>query len=231
MMRCGRSCSGEETARADWDFKIAYWARNFSLDKDDRAAFWEDQDKWSKSLKQKCGLSAPPFSHQQTSCVIDAYKERAALYRSKLSGDALAESQMSPEQLFQIQQALITPGFFHGEADGEFGPVTRPPSEGTKKRTAFRRATIYPGSSCRPCWSDKLPAPLTPKGVPLQVSPRKSICSRNPHNNPLLPSVRKMRLRPSQSRSPRHRRSIRSSRLPTSRALAARRSQTIASLW
>jgi tetratricopeptide (TPR) repeat protein len=117
--------SGEETAQADWDFKIAYWARNFSLDKDDRAAFWEDQDTWSKSLKQKCGLSAPAFSREQTSCVIDAYKERAALYRSKLTGDALAESQMTPEQLFQIQQALITPGFFHGEADGEFGPVTR----------------------------------------------------------------------------------------------------------
>ena len=32
---------------------------------------------------------------------------------------------MTPEQLFQIQQALITPGFFHGEADGEFGPLTR----------------------------------------------------------------------------------------------------------
>jgi tetratricopeptide (TPR) repeat protein len=116
---------GEETARADWDFKIAHWARNFSLDKGDRAAFWEDQDKWSRSLNQKCGLSAPPFSRQQTSCVIDAYKERAALYRSKMSGDALAESRMTPEQLLQIQQALTTLGFFDGEADGEFGPVTR----------------------------------------------------------------------------------------------------------
>ena len=32
---------------------------------------------------------------------------------------------MTPEQLSQIQQALITLGFFHGEADGEFGPLTR----------------------------------------------------------------------------------------------------------
>ena len=32
---------------------------------------------------------------------------------------------MTPEQLFQIQQALITLGFFYGEADGEFGPMTR----------------------------------------------------------------------------------------------------------
>jgi uncharacterized protein YecT (DUF1311 family) len=54
-------CSGEEAARADWDLKVAYWARYFSLDKDDRATFREDQDKWYTSLDQKCQLSAPPL--------------------------------------------------------------------------------------------------------------------------------------------------------------------------
>jgi uncharacterized protein len=91
-------CSGEDTARADWDFKIAHWALNFSLVERDRAAFWKDQDIWSKSLDKNCRLNRPPFSRRQTSCVIDAYKKRAALYRSKLSGDALAESKMTPEQ-------------------------------------------------------------------------------------------------------------------------------------
>jgi peptidoglycan hydrolase-like protein with peptidoglycan-binding domain/uncharacterized protein YecT (DUF1311 family) len=118
-------CSGEETARADWDFNIAHWARNFSLAESDRAAFWKDQDKWSKSLDKKCRLSGPPFSQKQKSCVIDAYRKRAALYRSKLSGDALAESKLTPERLSQIQQGLITLGFFQGEADGQFGPLTR----------------------------------------------------------------------------------------------------------
>jgi peptidoglycan hydrolase-like protein with peptidoglycan-binding domain len=59
------------------------------------------------------------------SCVVAAYKERAAQYRAKLKGDALAESKMTPEQLSQIQQALITLGFFDGKADGILGPVTR----------------------------------------------------------------------------------------------------------
>ena len=118
-------CSGEETARADWDYKIAHWARYFSLDEDDRAAFWKDQDKWTKSLDKKCQLSGPPFSRKQKSCVIDAYEKRAAQYRSKLRGGALAESKLTPEQLSQIQQALITMGFFRGEADGQFGPLTR----------------------------------------------------------------------------------------------------------
>jgi uncharacterized protein len=78
-------CSGEETARADWDLKIAYYARYFSLDKDDRPTFREDQDKFYTSLNQKCKLSAPPFSRQQKSCVVGAYKERAAQYRAYAS--------------------------------------------------------------------------------------------------------------------------------------------------
>jgi peptidoglycan hydrolase-like protein with peptidoglycan-binding domain len=119
-------CSGQETARADWDLRIASWVRYFSVDESGRATFWEDQDKWLRSLNQKCGLSnSPPFSAQQTSCVIAAYRGRAALYRSKLTGDALAESRLAPEQLAQIQQALIALGFLNGAADGEFGPATR----------------------------------------------------------------------------------------------------------
>jgi uncharacterized protein len=133
-------CSGEETARADWDLKTAYWARYFSLDKDDRASFREDQDKWYTSLDQKCQLSAPPFSRQQTSCVIDAYKERAAQYRSKLRGAALAESEMTPEQLSQIQQALIALGFFNGEADGAFGPLTRAAIRKFQEANGFLRS-------------------------------------------------------------------------------------------
>ena len=117
-------CSGEETARVDWDLRIASWARYFSLDEGGRASFWEDQDKWLRSLNQKCRLSnSPPFSSQQTSCVIGAYRGRAVLYRSKLTGDALAESKLTPEQLAQIQRALIALGFLNGEADGEFGPL------------------------------------------------------------------------------------------------------------
>jgi hypothetical protein len=119
-------CSGEETARADWDLRIASWAQYFLLSEPDRASFWEDQDKWLSSLNQKCQLTnSLPFSRQQTSCVIGAYKARAALYRSRLTGEALAESKLSPEQLAKAQQTLIALGFLKGEADGEFGPVTR----------------------------------------------------------------------------------------------------------
>jgi hypothetical protein len=79
-----------------------------------------------RSLNQKCQLTnSPTFSRQQNSCVIGAYRARAELYRSKLTGDALSESRSTPEQLSQIQQALIALGFLNGEPDGEFGPMTR----------------------------------------------------------------------------------------------------------
>jgi peptidoglycan hydrolase-like protein with peptidoglycan-binding domain len=131
-------CTGEETARADWDFRIASWARYFSLAENDRATFWEDQDNWLKSLNQKCRLTnSPPFSRQQTSCVIDAYRGRAALYRSKLTGDALAESRLTPEQLAKIQQALIALGFLEGETDSEFGSVTRAAIKNYQKANGF----------------------------------------------------------------------------------------------
>jgi hypothetical protein len=89
-------CSGEETARADWDLRVASWARYFSLDEDERATFWEEQDQWLRSVNQKCRLTnSPPFSRQQSACVIEAYMARAALYRSRLTGAALGESKLS----------------------------------------------------------------------------------------------------------------------------------------
>ena len=42
-----------------------------------------------------------------------------------MTGDALAESKLTPEQLATFQQALIALGFLGGETDGEFGSVTR----------------------------------------------------------------------------------------------------------
>ena len=76
-------CSREETAQADWDLRIASWARYFSLKENDQASFWDDQQKWLMSLNQSCQLTDLPFfSRPQISCVIAAYKRRAELYRS-----------------------------------------------------------------------------------------------------------------------------------------------------
>ncbi len=74
---------------------------------------------------------AQPITHSHVSCVLNAYRARAALLRSRLTGDALAEARLTTEQHVQIQQALFEKGFLSsdqvgfGTGDGEFGPITR----------------------------------------------------------------------------------------------------------
>ena len=71
-------------------------------------------------MNQKC-----PRTPNPQACVLTAYHTRAGSYRSQLSGDALAESRLTPEQHAQVQQSLIAMGFLSDSPDGEFGPNTR----------------------------------------------------------------------------------------------------------
>jgi hypothetical protein len=146
-------CSVPEAAQADWDLVSAYWA--FATDDRDQSAF-------SQSMNQRCALPrqetaeervgrafaqevgrriwsyTPPVPGPQSitqnhvRCVIAAFRNRAAMLRSKLKGDALAESNLSPEAHKETQAALIKKGFlrsrfrdYGANADGQFGPNTR----------------------------------------------------------------------------------------------------------
>ena len=112
-------CLDRAGASADWDLVTAYWARYFTLPEGQRQGFDQAQQDWLNSLNQKC----PGRGIHK--CVLTAYHKRAAAYRSQLAGDALAESHLTPEQHAAIQQSLIAFGFLDGEADGEFGSITR----------------------------------------------------------------------------------------------------------
>ena len=146
-------CSAPEAAQADWDLASAYWA--FSTDDRDQTAF-------GQSMNQRCALprqetaeervgrafaqdvgrriwsytppvpGPQPITQNHVRCVVAAFHNRAAMLRSKLKGDALAESKLSPEEHMQIQAGLIEKGFlrnrfrdYGANADGQFGPNTR----------------------------------------------------------------------------------------------------------
>jgi len=72
-----------------------------------------------------------PLLRSHINCVLNAYRERAALYRSRLTGDLLDEVRLTPQQRGALQQALTDKGFLPvdrlgpGLHDGEFGPITR----------------------------------------------------------------------------------------------------------
>jgi tetratricopeptide (TPR) repeat protein len=118
-------CSGEAGAKADWEINSAYWAMYFSLPEESRDQFDQDQQHWIWGLSEACRIALREPTPAQTQCVLAAYHDRAAKYRSRLRGDALAESRLTPEQHVAIQQGLIERGLLNDTADGEFGPNTR----------------------------------------------------------------------------------------------------------
>ena len=73
-----------------------------------------------------------PLTEQHVRCVIAAFHNRAAALRSRLTGDALIESNLSPEEHKDIQVVLFRKGFlqnrigsYGANPDGQFGPNTR----------------------------------------------------------------------------------------------------------
>jgi tetratricopeptide (TPR) repeat protein len=174
-------CLDQDGAKADWDLSSAYWARSFSLVGNARERFQQAHDEWFPALKRSCGLQTGQsyFSAGQRLCVLTAYRKRAQSYRSQLSGDALVESRLSPEQHIAIQQALIARNYLDADADGEFGPITRAGikrfqvDSGFPEReflTAHQRQTLLQRG------------PLTTEGMPSdpQATPPKSAQSEAP---------------------------------------------------
>jgi peptidoglycan hydrolase-like protein with peptidoglycan-binding domain len=117
-------CSGEDGARADWALSTAAWAYTFTLDEQGRSTFSKAEDDWIKSLNQLCHLTSGTSANER-GCVIGNFNARAKALESKLTGDALAETKLTLEQRALIQDKLISLGFLHDDADGEFGPNTR----------------------------------------------------------------------------------------------------------
>ena len=121
-------CGSREGAKADWDLNSTLWATAGTITEAQQKALDQDQGRWRGWLNNKC-LQPPPFAgdipQDQQRCVISEFHGRATQLRSKLTGDALAEARLSPEQHAQIQDLLITQGLLQPPADGEFGSITR----------------------------------------------------------------------------------------------------------
>lgn len=133
--RCGSAkssiarilCNEKEGPVADWELSAAIWALRNSFDEVSSNAFAQAQTQWFFSLYPKCALASEQatWRSKQADCVIGAFRARAREYQSRLRGDALVETQLSPEERSRLQAGLIALGFLDNEPDGEFGPVTR----------------------------------------------------------------------------------------------------------
>jgi peptidoglycan hydrolase-like protein with peptidoglycan-binding domain len=145
-------CVDPEAAQADWDVSRAYWAL-YTTDREEttfnqmviqRCALPRletAQERAGRIFVQQLGrrmgpgLAIPtpqPVTQQHARCVISEFHNRAAALRSRLTGDALAEANLSPDEHVDIQVALARKGFmlnrirdYGANADGQFGPNTR----------------------------------------------------------------------------------------------------------
>src|SRR5262245_322311 len=169
-------CRVPEAAQADWDLASAYWA--FSSDDRDQRAFSQSMNQrcvlprqetaeesvgrafaqgWGRTMwGQPLPIPGPqPITQTHVRCVITTFHNRAATLRSKLTGDALVESKLSPEEHTEIQAALIQKGFlrnrfrdYRANADGEFGPNTRSAIKDFQ-RSIRARETVFLSSDQR----------------------------------------------------------------------------------
>lgn len=119
-------CTDRDGAAADWDLNAVLWAIAGTDNETQQKEFDREQDRWRAWLNKNCLLSvAVTFSQDQRKCVITAFHRRAAFLRSHLSGDALNESQLTPEQHAEIQSFLKARGLMQTDVNGEFDSNTR----------------------------------------------------------------------------------------------------------
>jgi uncharacterized protein len=121
-------CGSHEGASADWELNSALWAVAGTNTEAQQKAFDQEQVRWRSWLTGKCSLplaASHDILQEQQRCVTSEFHNHAAKLRSELTGDALAESSLSPEKHAQIQELLIARGLLQPPADGEYGNSTR----------------------------------------------------------------------------------------------------------
>ena len=137
-------CADQSGPGADWAVSAATWALRSSLDEISQDIFLQAHKQWFHSLYGTCGLRAEQTTwfRQQSDCVLRAYHNRARLYQGQVNLDALSETNLRPEQRAQLQIALSILGFLDGEADGEFGPLTRRAIRAFQEKNGFPQSNF-----------------------------------------------------------------------------------------
>src|SRR5262245_19621027 len=158
----------------DWDLSSATWARRFSLDEASREAFQQQHEQWFQSLYPTCRLKSDQVTWwmEQGDCVLRAFQARARFYRSQLTGDALIESQLSPEQRAQLQLALVIRGFLDGDVDGEFGPLTRKAIRSFQERNGYPQSDFLTERQRTALLTEAAPRPN--RTVPISPTPNET---------------------------------------------------------
>jgi peptidoglycan hydrolase-like protein with peptidoglycan-binding domain len=123
-------CSNRTATTAGLEYSAARMAYFHSLTESERTNFERIEAGWHADLAQQCSMQfnylVPYLSAHQVNCVTNLYSGRAQQIKSLLSGDALDEARLSPEERIAIQAALKDGGLlnYYG-SDGQYTSSTR----------------------------------------------------------------------------------------------------------
>ena len=125
-------CYSDELARLDLSYVIAYQALRHTLNDQGRRELTAEANALILSVTEQCNI--PKFgalgrtpTSQEIACIKGRYELKQRTFLGRLSGDALEEAKLQPEEILTIQKTLQTKGLLPATAtiDGVFGPMTR----------------------------------------------------------------------------------------------------------
>jgi peptidoglycan hydrolase-like protein with peptidoglycan-binding domain len=125
-------CSNDGLARTDLSYVNVYSALRETLSDTGRKALREEANAFVERVRAACAIPSSGAlegrpSNVLVGCITDQYNAQRALLVRRLSGGALEESYLAPEEAVDIQKRLKAVGFLPDSAviDGVLGPATR----------------------------------------------------------------------------------------------------------
>ena len=143
-------CASPAVSKAELSYVIAYSALRQTSTDAERATMRTEADAFTRRTTEECGIQPMGYlggrapTATETSCLLDHFTgEHGRLFMS-LTGEAMEEAQLTPEQTMTIQMLLKNKGFLAANEaiDGVFGPTTRS-AIGDWQRSVGQRATGY----------------------------------------------------------------------------------------
>lgn len=124
-------CNDHTAMAAERRTMASYFAVYYGLSDESRLGFHNDHTQWLNGVAARCSPSPnlrQPGGDQlplSAECVRRSYMQRGDLYRKRLSGAALEESNLPPASMKKLQKRLVDLKFLSGTVDGVFGADTR----------------------------------------------------------------------------------------------------------
>ena len=125
-------CSNDALARTDLSYVNVYLALRETLGEVGRGTLRQEANTFVEQVMAACGIPSSGWlkgraSNVLVNCITEQYTAQRSLLARRLSGGALEESYLTPDEAVELQKRLKVAGYLPDDAviDGLLGPATR----------------------------------------------------------------------------------------------------------